>query len=90
MRPATLYRLSRHSDADRTGKWRPERLTVHTARVSISGARKTADTVHVYETTDRDGNSLHVAHVHFGAGHWGNGAFMTEIYEIPTMALLDI
>ncbi|MFB7410982.1 hypothetical protein ACFCZ2_27760 [Streptomyces sp. NPDC056202] len=90
MRPATLYRLSRRSDADHTGRWRPERVTVHTARVSISGARKTADTVHVYETTDRDGTSLHVAHVHYGPGHWDNGAFMTEIYEIPTTALLDI
>ncbi|MFE7596924.1 hypothetical protein [Streptomyces sp. NPDC057494] len=90
MRPVTLHRLSRRSDADRTGHWRPVRLTVHTARVSISAARKTADTVHVFETTDRDGISLHVAHVHLGPEHWSNGGFVTEIYVIPTAALTDL
>ncbi|MFE4656768.1 hypothetical protein ACFRFJ_08740 [Streptomyces hydrogenans] len=90
MRPVTLYRLARRSDADRTGHYRPERLTVHTARGCISAARKGVETVHVYETTDRDGNSLHIAHVHNSFRYWNNGAFITEIYEIPTAALTDI
>ncbi|KOG20004.1 MULTISPECIES: hypothetical protein [Streptomyces] len=90
MRPVTLYRLSRRSGTDRTGHHRPERLTVHTARGCIGAARKGVDTVHVYETTDRDGNSLHIAHVHQSFSYWNSGAFITEIYVIPTDALTDL
>lgn len=68
----------------------PERISVHTARNSISGNRRSADAVHVYETSDRDGTRMHVAAVHFGPGRWSNVDDVTVIYEIPTAALTDI
>lgn len=68
----------------------PERISVHTARNAISGNRRRADAVHVYETTDRDGTLIHIAHVYFGPGHWSNADHVTVIYEIPTEALTDI
>ncbi|MFE2758503.1 hypothetical protein [Streptomyces halstedii] len=90
MHPVTLNSLVHYTRENRTGYLRPERITVDTARRCIRRGRKSADAVHVYETTDRDGNGVHVAHVHFGPGHWGNVHFVTDIYEIPTQALTDL
>ncbi|MFB7517439.1 hypothetical protein [Streptomyces sp. NPDC056144] len=90
MRPVTLYSLARRSDAAPIGHYSPQRLTIHTARVTISAARKTATSVHVYETTDRDGIAFHIGYVHYGPERWDNGSFITDIYVIPTAALTDL
>ncbi|NEA59501.1 hypothetical protein G3I60_36410 [Streptomyces sp. SID13666] len=90
MRPVTFNSLVRYTGSNRTGHWRPERMTVDTALQCIRRGRRGAATVHVYETTDRDGNSVHLAYVHFGTGRWSNAEFVTDIYEIPSVALTDI
>ncbi|MGW7691016.1 hypothetical protein ACWGMA_19425 [Streptomyces asiaticus] len=84
---ATQHTLVRYTGKPHTLTCRPERLTVHTARACVSRGRRTAEAVHVYETTDRDGTRFHVVHVYFGSGHWTGVDFVTDIYEIPTEAL---
>ncbi|MEU9498732.1 hypothetical protein [Streptomyces sp. NPDC048196] len=90
MRPVTFHSLVRYTDSNSTAHWRPERMTVDTARRHIRRGRHCAATVHVYETTDRGGSSFHVAYVHFGPGRWDNADFVTDIYEIPTEALTEL
>ncbi|UUN28207.1 hypothetical protein [Streptomyces sp. FIT100] len=87
MRPVLLHTLMRRTTDVRTVAYRPERLTVDTARQIIRRARRSAAVVRVYETTDRDGNNIHLAHVHFGPGRWNDVDSVTDIYEIPTQAL---
>ncbi|WP_327168807.1 hypothetical protein [Streptomyces subrutilus] len=90
MRPVTFHTLVRYRGNEFTSRWCPEQLSVDTARRCIGRGRRAAATVHVYETTDRDGHSLHVAYLHFGPGIWDNADFLTDIYEIPTEALTSL
>ncbi|MEU4727138.1 hypothetical protein [Streptomyces sp. NPDC023588] len=87
MRPATLHTLMRHTGRTDTVRWRPERLTTSTARQLIRRGRRANAAVHIYETTDRDGTPIHIAHVQFGPGLYDNVESVTDIYEIPTAAL---
>ncbi|WP_412076720.1 hypothetical protein ACLF6K_15870 [Streptomyces xanthophaeus] len=87
MQPVTLHTLMRHTGQARTVKWRPEHLSVDTARRLIRRGRRGNAAVRVYATTDRDGTPLHVAYVHFGPGLYDNVDAVTDIYEIPTEAL---
>ncbi|UUN28577.1 hypothetical protein [Streptomyces sp. FIT100] len=90
MRPVLLHTLMRRTDDTRTVAYRPERLRVDTARQIIRRARRSAAVVRVFETTDRDGNNVHVAHVQFGRDRWRDVDSVTDIYEIPTKALTDL
>ena len=64
--------------------------TANEVRRCVNSARRMPTDVHVYETTDRDGIALHVAHVHYHPGYWSDRDNVTEIYEIPTRALTDL
>ena len=90
MRPVIFSSIVHYTHVSRASHWRPESMTVDTARSRVRRARRNADAVCIYETTDRDGNGVHVVHVHFGPGFWDNAHFVTDIYEIPTAALLAL
>ncbi|MFE0275698.1 hypothetical protein ACFWZY_26905 [Streptomyces sp. NPDC058992] len=90
MRPVLLHTPMRRTGVTRTVAYRPKRLTVDTARQVIRRARRSAAVVRVNETTDREGSSVHVAHVRFGPGRWSDVDSVTDIYEIPTQALTDL
>lgn len=66
-----------------------EPINVTTARSAIRKSRPNAD-VHIYVTTDRTGTAVHVVHVHFHPGFWTDVQDVTDIYEIPTDALLTL
>ncbi|RSS79492.1 hypothetical protein [Streptomyces sp. WAC06614] len=90
MRPVTVYSLALRTGESRIIRWRPEAITTFTARQCIRRGRRNDATVSVYETCDRNGVALHVAHVHYGPGHYSGADFVTDIYEIPTAALTDL
>ncbi|MFB7056891.1 hypothetical protein ACFCXT_27685 [Streptomyces vinaceus] len=90
MRPVTLYSLLRRTGQPHTQRWRPEALSTDTARRLIRCGRRSTATVHVYETTDRAGTPLHIAHVHFGPELYDGADFVTDIYEIPAGALTSL
>ncbi|MFD7237623.1 hypothetical protein ACFWAT_20235 [Streptomyces syringium] len=90
MRPVTLHTLMRHTGQTTALRWRPEQVTTTTARQLIRRGRRANAAVHVYETTDRDGTPLHIAHVQFGPGLYDNVEAVTDIYEIPTEALTSL
>ncbi|ARF56626.1 hypothetical protein [Streptomyces gilvosporeus] len=64
-------------------------IGVGAARSAIRKSRPSAD-VHIYVTTDRDGTTFHVVHVHFRPGFWTDVEDVTDIYEIPTEALTEL
>ncbi|MFD6229876.1 hypothetical protein ACFWFZ_23820 [Streptomyces sp. NPDC060232] len=90
MRPVTLYSLMRRTGETRTLRWRPEAVSTDTARRLIRRGRRSTAIVNVYETTDREGTALHIAHVHFGSELYDGADFVTDIYEIPTEALTTL
>ncbi|MFD4999837.1 hypothetical protein [Streptomyces buecherae] len=77
---------------DRRGAGRP--ITAHRAAAEIRRARRQpaeiVDAIHVYATTDRTGDALHIGYIHYTPGHWTDVADVIDIYEIPTAALTDI
>ncbi|KUN28844.1 hypothetical protein AQJ23_07935 [Streptomyces antibioticus] len=92
MTTTTKHAATLHTRTDgRT--YRPEHLSTDTARRLIRRARANRTgvaAVHVYECTDRDGNALHIAYVHYAPDHWSNVTDGIDIYEIPTAALTDL
>ncbi|WP_371644037.1 hypothetical protein OG974_20835 [Streptomyces sp. NBC_00597] len=90
MPPVTLHTLMSRTGQTHTVRWRPERVTASTARQLIRRGRRANAAVHVYETTDRAGTALHIAHVHFGPELYDGVDFVTDIYEIPTEALTSL
>ncbi|WP_405530370.1 hypothetical protein OG592_21005 [Streptomyces avidinii] len=90
MRPVTLYSLLRRTGESRTTRWRPECISLYIALQCIRRGRRSTATVSVYETTDREGTALHVAHVHYGPERFDGADFVTDIYEIPTAVLTDL
>ncbi|MEU6755416.1 hypothetical protein [Streptomyces sp. NPDC046685] len=90
MRPVTLYSLLRRTGQSHTARWRPEAISADTARRLIRRGRRSKAAISLYETTDRQGVALHVAHVHFGPELYDGADFVTDIYEIPTAALTDL
>ncbi|MGR8009239.1 hypothetical protein [Streptomyces hypolithicus] len=89
-RPVTLHTLMQRTGDTRTARCSPQRLRIDTARTAIRHSRSEAVAVHVYETTDRDGNGVHVAYAHFAPGRFDCVDSETDIYEIPTNALTDL
>lgn len=45
----------------------PRRLSVHKAQTMC----RKGDRIHKYDTTDRNGTSVHVVHAHRGLTYWG-------------------
>ncbi|MFH8364338.1 hypothetical protein ACH4FV_32715 [Streptomyces anulatus] len=89
-RPVQLTSLVRYTGRDDHTTYRTEAVSVDVARQCIRRARVHGVAVTIYPTTDRTGDAIQVAHVRFGPGHWSNVDAVSDIYEIPVAALLDL
>ncbi|MFB8123168.1 hypothetical protein ACFVG1_22155 [Streptomyces bacillaris] len=89
-RPVQLTSLVHYTGRDHQTTYLPEAVTVDITRQCIRRARFHGATVTLHPTTDRTGDAVQLAHVHYGPGHWSNTDAVTDIYEIPVNALLDL